>query len=425
MSRSRYITGLPKYLLYFRIALHVVFRYIYLIRRPLAYIKFLRRAYRLLILFISHKAVRVRGGYKLHLYLPHYPSRGFFHALEAKLLRNPPGPTTIVFSMTKRCTFKCPHCYQRHDANEDIGEELLLETARNLQESGVALFDIEGGDPFLRFDRLRNLLQALDERAEIWVNTTGANITPQALEQLKADGLFGLMISIHSTEPGGHDAFTGVAGSFDMACEAARMCRKMGLAVALNSVLAEAEINAGGIDKLMDLARDLDADYVQLIHPKPAGKWLEKTEGMQEHEAIIQRVRRAHARYNSRATRGYPALAAQAAEEAPDRLGCTAGAVDRFYVNASGEMQPCEFLNLSFGNLREEPFDVVFKRMRSYFPGPCVDWLCCTQAASIAGLMKKHGLTRTPVPWEYAEELVRAWDRGRATPFYHKLGIYK
>ncbi len=425
MMSNRYCTGLSKFFLYARISIHVVLRYLYLLRNPRKYIAFLLRSLRLLRVFVAHKAIRCQGGYKLHLYLPAYPSEAFFYALETKLLRSPPGPITIVFSMTKACTYKCPHCYQRLDASGDITEELLLQTTRKLRDAGVAMFDIEGGDPFLKFSRLKNILKELDNRSEVWVNTTGAHVDSQKLQQLKDVGLFGLMISLHSPESEKHDSFTGVAGSFANACSVASMCRELELAVAFNSVLSEAEIRNGSLNSLMDLAKSLDVDYVQLIHPKPAGKWLENTVEMQREEAVIASIREEHKRYNSSITKEFPALAAQVAEEDPQSLGCTAGGVDRLYINASGEMQPCEFLNISFGNLHKEPFDIVFERMRSFFNRPKTDWLCCTQADAIQRLMKQHGLTQTPIPWEFTEKLVESWDRGKDTPLYQDLGIYK
>lgn len=180
--QRHFITGLRKGLIYARIAMHVACRYAAQPGRfrwsPIAYVRFLKRAWHLLLLFHHNKIVRVFNGYKLHLYLPAYPSRAFFHAMETKLLRNPPGPTTVVFSMTKACTYKCRHCYQRNDAGRDLDETLLLETARNVRDAGVAMFDIEGGEPFLRFPRLLKLVQALDERSEIWVNTTVAHHEP-------------------------------------------------------------------------------------------------------------------------------------------------------------------------------------------------------------------------------------------------------
>ena len=428
MSSRHFITGPPKALIYLRIALHVACYYALRPRllgfSPVSYVRFLLRALRLLLVFRHNKVVRAFNGYKLHLYLPAYPSPAFFYAIETNLLRAQPGPTTVVFSMTKACSYKCPHCYQRNDTGADLDEDLMVETARDIQDAGVAMFDIEGGEPFLRFPRLLRLVQALDERAEIWVNTTGAHLTGEMLEQLKTAGLFGLMVSIHSPDRERHDAFTGVPGSFDLACDTLRLCRQAGLAPAINSVLSEDEVGGDGLDRLMDLSRQLDCDYVQLIHPKPSGLWMGRDEGMQRTQEVIGKAQRAHVLYNSPKRRGYPSLAAQVFEESEPVLGCTAGAVDRFYVNANGEVQPCEFLNISFGNVNGEPFDTIYQRMRSFFPTPCTDWLCCTQARAIHGLLQKHELQRTPLPWRVTQELVTNWDRGELTSIYEKLGIY-
>jgi len=425
---GRFLTGAGQALLYLRIALHAAARYALRPSRfgwsPAAYLRFLARALRLLLVFRDNKAVLTPGGWKIDLYLPAWPSRAFFSALESKLLVSPPMPLTVVFSMTKACSYKCSHCYQHRDGGEDLPEDLLLAAARGMQDLGVAMFDIEGGEPLLRLPRLLSLLRALDDRAELWINTTGAGLTPEALGQLKAARLFGAMISIHSPSAAAHDALTGVPGSFETACAAARSFRAAGVAVAVNSVLSEPELRAGGLERLMALAQDLGADFVQLIHPKPAGNWLGRKEGMQQDPAVLELVRQAHRRYNS-LPGGYPSLVSQVLEEQETRLGCTAGGVDRFYLNAYGEVQPCEFLNLSFGNLREEPLRVIMERMRSYFPEPCSDWLCCTQSAEIERLFRENKLERTPLPWPVTKTLVEGWTRGRPTPLYKKLGIYK
>ena len=425
---DRFLAGIGKTLLYLRIALHVAVRYAFQSRRfgysPAAYFRFLDSALALLLVFRDNKPVKVPGGWKIDLYLPAYPSRAFFQSLESKLLISPPQPLTVVFSMTKACSYKCGHCYQRKDGGEDLPEELLVKTARDMQAAGVAMFDIEGGEPLLRLPRLLALLRSLDDRSELWMNTTGAGLNAESVAQLKAARLFGVMISIHSPDAATHDALTGVPGSFETACAAAKSCREAGLVVAVNSVLSEAEIAGGRLARLMDLARGLDADFVQLIHPKPAGMWLGRKEHMQKDPAIIDQVRRLHIDYNLRLD-GHPCLVSQVLEEAENRLGCTAGGVDRFYLNAYGEVQPCEFLNISFGNVREEPFNEIMERMRSYFSIPCSDWLCCTQSEEIDRLFHEHKLERTPLPWSVTKTLVEKWRRGKPTPLYKKLGIYK
>jgi MoaA/NifB/PqqE/SkfB family radical SAM enzyme len=301
----------------------------------------------------------------------------------------------------------------------------MIRTARMMQEKGVAMFDIEGGEPFLRIERLLRLVETLDKRAEVWVNTTGAGLSTEILNHLKAAGLFGVMVSIHSTDPAVHDEFTGVAGSFNLAVKALRLFREHNLVTAVNSVLSEKELLEGGLPPLMDLARDQDCDYVQLIHPKPAGMWLDRHQDMQTDEGIIRHLHQEHLRYNSRRMKDYPSLAAQVFEESKHVLGCTAGAVDRFYIGAHGEVQPCEFLNISFGNVNDEPFEEILARMRSYFEIPGCDWLCCTQADAIHQLIKKYAIDSTPIRWEHTRELVENWKRGEPTPIYKKLGIYR
>ena len=429
MASSRYLVGARKGGLYLLIAVHVALHYAlrpgWFSWNPIRYGRFLCRALRLLLVFRANKVVRVAAGYKLHLYLPAYPTRAFFGSIESKLVRTPPGPTTIVFSITKACSYRCPHCYQRHDGGADLDEEVMLSVAGKLQEVGVTLFDIEGGEPSLRFPRLLRLVESLDDRSEVWVNTTGARFDAGMLDQLKQVGLFGLMVCIHSPDAGIHDAFTGVPGSFDVACETVRRCREAGMAAALNTVLSERELWADGLVRLMELARALDCDYVQLIHPKPAGGWLGQKEGMQGDPELVRSVQQAHVVYNSGGMRDYPSLSAQVYEESAEMLGCTAGAVDRFYVNAHGELQPCEFLNISFGNVNEEPFEEVFERMRRAFSEPCTDWLCCTQAPAIQERIAAHEPPVTPLPWAETQGLVETWDRGAPTPVYRRLGIYR
>jgi MoaA/NifB/PqqE/SkfB family radical SAM enzyme len=327
--------------------------------------------------------------------------------------------------MTKACSYKCAHCYQRKDGGPDLDEELLCETARAVQDNGVAMFDIEGGEPFIRYERLLKLLQTLDDRSEVWVNTSGAHLTPEMLNELKDAGLFGLMVSVHSPDRSIHEALTGVPGSFDFACKALKMCRSVGVAAAINCVLSEEEIGREGLDSIMNLARELDADYVQLIHPKPAGKWMGKQDGMVLDRVLIESLRDEHIRYNSPSMHDYPSLAAQVFEESESVMGCTCGGIDRFYVNATGEVQPCEFLNISFGNVRNEPFEVIYNRMRGFFTTPCCDWLCCTQAQSIDEKFREQEVAQTPLPRSTSEELACSWERGRPTPIYKRLGIYK
>jgi MoaA/NifB/PqqE/SkfB family radical SAM enzyme len=184
-------------------------------------------------------------------------------------------------------------------------------------------------------------------------------------------------------------------------------------------------VEGDGMEKLLALGRKLGCSFVQIIHGKAAGGWLGHRDEVYGDSRLIENLCRLHVRYNSGGRlRDYPAVSAQVFEEDRRLFGCTSGGVDRFYLGADGEVQPCEFLNVSFGNVRDEPFETIFRRMRSHFQKPCSDWLCCTQAACIAEIINRHELTRTPIPWELTRTFIDKWDRGPETPLYRKLGIY-
>jgi MoaA/NifB/PqqE/SkfB family radical SAM enzyme len=428
-GQQTFLTGIRKWLLYTWVVLHVVGHFGLRAvrgRMPLrTYPAFLRRAF-LFLKTISHSKVVKRGRlYKMHLYIPAYPSRAFFHTLE-KLYRPDPGPASVVFSMTRACTYRCPHCYQQRDRGVDLDMDLLIRTAHSMQDAGVSLFDIEGGEPLLRFERLLELVEALDDRAEIWINTTGAGLEQEHVDRLMAARLFGVMVSLHAPTAAEHDAFTGVEGAFEAACEALRRFGEAGAFTVVNCCPTTEMVAGDGLERLIALAHDLGCSFIQVIHGKAAGGWLGRKDEIYAASDLLDKLRALHVKYNAGgALHDYPSVSAQVFEESSDLFGCTSGGVDRFYLGADGEVQPCEFLNVSFGNVRDEAFPAILARMRAHFRRPCTDWLCCTQAAAIDEVVRERGLDRTPVPWEITREFIDQWDRGDETKLYRRLGIYK
>ena len=415
------LCGPAKWLLYGRVAVSVLWRY----RRHFSE-AFVRRAAVLLLAFRHDRPVRQGDGWKLHLYLPAWPTPAFFRAVEDKLLADPPRPVSVVFSTTRACTFHCPHCCQRRDGGADLPLPLLLEAVEGLRRAGVAFLNVEGGDCFLDFDRLLAVCRVAGPEMEVWANTTGANVTPGRLAALREAGCAGVMVSLHGATPAAHDAFTGVPGAFDQARATLRAAAAAGLGTAVNTVLIARDLDDGALDGLMAETGALGVGYVQLIHPKRAGLWVGNEALDADERRLVTAVLRAHRRRNGflHGAAG-PALAAQAAEETPEAFGCTAGGIDRFYVGASGEVQPCEFVNLSFGNVRDESFDAIFARMRAAFPVPREEWLCRAVAPAVADWLARHPGARTPLPPEAAVEILATLPPSPPTRIYRRMGLYQ
>ena len=416
MKKSKFITGFSKLLFYVRMSLVCAWRF--------RSIPVLWKAGKFTGVFFKHKLLKLgTGEYKLDFYMPRYPSEAFFTAMADKLTEKPPRPVSVVWSISKACAYHCPHCYQGHDPAKEMPLEKMRQSVRELCRSGVSAWAVEGGEPLLRFERLESLLQET-KGLEVWVNSTGHSATPEKIARMKELEVTGIMSSIHSVDPAIHDAFTGVPGSFETALNFLKECRNAGFLTGFNTVLNDDQIIAGEIDKIMALAAENQCDYIQLIHPKACGKWGGCNFDTARHEEAVRIACEAQKRYNSSAEKRAPILTAQVFEESEEMLGCTAGGIDRFYVGCSGEVQPCEFVNISFGNLQEEPYERIYERMRQAFPIPSCEWLCCAHAGEISAAVAANG-GKTPLPWEQTKELIRDWKCGKPTPVYERMGIYR
>jgi MoaA/NifB/PqqE/SkfB family radical SAM enzyme len=389
------------------------------------YIIFVKRIFLLSKVLSYNKAVYINNVYKIHLYLPGFPSKAFYKAIDKFLILSEETiPTTVLFSMTKACGYKCSHCYQKNDGGEDLPIDKLIKVAQDIQNVGVSMFDIEGGEPLLKFDRLLKLIQGLDNRNEIWINTTGYPLTYEKALKLKQANLFGVMVSIHHWLSQEHDKFVGKRGAFAIAVSAIKTFQRVGINTVLNCCPSFEMINDGGIEKIMKLAKSLNCSFVQFIHEKPAGAWIRRGNTLMDKE-LLDSLCKKHITFNHKRTlKDYPSVSMQVFEEySPIAFGCTAGGIERFYVNAHGEVQPCEFLNVSFGNVQNEEFIEIYKRMRKRFKKPTRSWLCNTESASITKYIIDNNITSLPLKKEIAAQFIERFDNSKEVPLYQRMRL--
>jgi MoaA/NifB/PqqE/SkfB family radical SAM enzyme len=420
------ISGLAKRMFNTRLKLWIFFYFLsYLFKGRLSvrtYLSFLNRLAYFFKKLQHNKFTRIGKTTRLGLYIPRFPSRAFITACNKFTVFEEKLPCiTVLISITSACRFKCPHCYQKNDLGKDVPIEQLVSVVKRLQEMGVAFFNIEGGDPFLVYDRLRQVCAAIDDRSEIWINSTGDGMTTERLRELKDLNLTAVMFSMHTPEPEKLNVFMGKENAWQVLEKGIDLCHQASIPVALNICLGKADFYNGTFEAVMERAREFNAAIIQLIKPKPAGGWLEDGADLFSDEDLNQ-VKKLVNNYNlNKKFKAYPAISAQIMEEDVALYGCTSGATDRFYLNAKGDVQPCEFLNISFGNILQEDFEVIYGRMREQFKTPGVCWLCEEYAGMVRDIFKREHLKALPLDKELSREVYQQWDRGEPTALYQRI----
>lgn len=427
MVEVKTISGFARFAFMLKLRVKIFFHYLPLwlggeleVRR---FILFFRR---LLLVFQAceeNKFARVGRQTRIHLYIPAIPSRAYITACDKLLSFDQKLPSqALVCAITSACRFNCDHCYQKLDKGaKDAALDRLLDTVRQVQDLGIACIILEGGDPFLAYDRLREVCCAVDHRSELWLFSTGDQMTLDRLKELKDLNVAAITFSMHSPEIRVHNGFMKSDHAWDIMKKGICLCHKAGMPIAFNMCLGREAYYNGDFENMMERAKTFGASIIQLIHPKPAGGWLAC--GVPPFSnADIAHVKGLVNKYNlAREYKDYPPICAQVMEEDPGRFGCTAGGTERIYINAKGDVQPCEFLNLSFGNIGNESFTAIYQRMRSHFHTACTGWLCQDYSREIFKVFQENHLSRLPLNPELSEQICRSWDRGRPTLLYERI----
>ncbi|MCF8371381.1 MAG: radical SAM protein [Bacteroidales bacterium] len=427
MLKIKNYTGYSKVLLNLKIKLVTFVYFLGQLLKGKFKPKYFFRVLRRLLFFLSYmkqnKYVKIGNRLKIQLYLPGFPSKAYFHGCNKVTVFDEKMPSiSALISLTSACRYKCPHCYQKHDKGKDVDIDVLVATVKKIQNNGTAFFNIEGGEPFLVFDRLKRVCDAIDERSEILINSTGDGMTFENLSELRKNkNIIGVMFSLHTDKPELANKFMGVDYAWENLVKGVELCHKVGLAVTFNTCLLKDAFYDGTFERLMVVAKDFNGSILQLIKPKPAGGWLDS--GLEDFtETDVAHVSKLVHRYNmEREYRDYPFISPMILEESSQYFGCTAGGTDRFYINAKGDLQACEFLNLSFGNIQTDDFDEIYGKMRKVFEKPCQSWLCEKYSCQVHTLKKENELKSLPLSTELSREVYESWDRESVTDFYQKL----
>ena len=272
-------------------------------------------------------------------------------------------PDQASIGITMRCPNKCIHC----GAADIIADpELSLDEVNRVVDASIELgsylISFDGGEPMLRSD-LADMVRHVDKSRAIATSfTSGFGLTPQKARELQAAGLYAVRISIDSPHRQEHDRIRGRVGSYDDA--------KKGISNALDADLLTdmfVVVSPHNIDELEDFynfAEVLGMHEISLYEIIAVGRWLDHEDETISSDDV---TRLATFQKEKNKLPDGPRVTAFPFFMGPDMFGCFAGR-RWVHVTSAGDVLPCAYTPLSFGNIRDEPLYDIWKRIGKTAP---------------------------------------------------------
>jgi MoaA/NifB/PqqE/SkfB family radical SAM enzyme len=161
------------------------------------------------------------------------------------------------------------------------------------------------------------------------------------------------------------------------------------------------------------LANECGAHELRLVEPMPCGLLAQGGADSLLGPEHIAAIRRFHVESNRQRLR--PKVCAFNQIESPELFGCGAG-TQHLFVDAAGEVCPCDFTAMSFGNAAREPLELIWSRMSEAMGNPRRH--CFIQAHH--DLLLKHAGGHFPLPPEKSRLVCAEAGRG-PLPDYFQL----
>jgi AdoMet-dependent heme synthase len=282
-------------------------------------------------------------------------------------------PVHAVWEVTTRCNLNCTHCYA--SSVDSSKAELTTAEGKKLLDQIAAVDEIRmivvtGGEPLLRKDIFQLIEYAGKLGFHIIFSTNGTLLTPDAAKDLAKLGVANFSISLDGYTSECHESIRRVPGSFQKALDGLKAAAQTKAVVQVNFTAQQR--NLAELPGIIDLSEELKTDILMVFQAIPprqerGAAALNAEQQLYLMQTIAEKQKNNHALImpvccpeywpmllgKKRSTQGKGA--GRAAFK-----GCGAGA-GFSYIRFDGDVWPCNFIPISAGNVRETPFQDIWR----------------------------------------------------------------
>lgn len=280
---------------------------------------------------------------------------------------------SVFLAITNKCNLKCAYCYERQNINnpKNIPIQKWQDVIRSLQKVGVNVFILTGGEPLLEFDKLIAILKSANQdESDFHLHTSGYSVTEEKVRALKEAGLKAVAVGLDDFDEFRYDKIRG-KGSFYDAVKALQLFNQVGIMTYVNFCVRKEMLIDDRLFQYYDFVKKLNVSMIQLLEPRPCGGYLNN--GFHAWLDDNDREKLTKFTYNGnrkKSFKNHPLVYYVAHIEGKNQLGCHMGGLSHFYIDSLGNVCPCVFFPVKYGNLLEENIIDIYRRMRTNIPAP-------------------------------------------------------
>ncbi len=339
--------------------------------------------------------LNIDGQLIIHSHLPSVNSKAFTRFINEHLLARTEGPSHAQISLTNACPQNCRYCYNKNRSGELLNTAEIKQLIQELKKMGVFWLGFTGGEPLLNKD-IVEIVKSVGDDCAIKLFTTGSNLTERLAAELKEAGLLYASVSLDHWEEE-HDRIRGSKGAFRTALRAIEIFKSIGVHVSVSAVLSRKMLQRNQVQEFLNFLISLGIHEAWLSEMKPTVEafWNEASVITEEERLSLVRLQD---KYNKE---GKITVNYLGHFEGGEHFGCNAGN-KMVYIDAFGEVSPCVFTPMTFGNVRDKSVQAVFSEMKEHFPSES----CCFINKNY-GLLKKYYKGQAPISKEDTLEMMK------------------
>jgi len=286
-------------------------------------------------------------------------------------------PINGSLELTPICNMQCEMCYVRLTPAEAAQQgglrsvEEWLDIARQMRDAGTLFLLLTGGEPLLYPEFRRLYLGLIKLGMLITINTNGTLIDEDWADFFAQNRPRRINITLYGPDEETYASLCHYPGGFQKTIRGVRLLRERGVEVRLS--ISATPHNAPHIDRMMDIAKELDAALAVETYILPATRErtlpFDRQARLSPEQAAQLRIRFLKRdlpgeRFIRFARENVWAVQHAVPDPKANRMRCLAGSCS-FTINWQGQMRPCVIMTQPCADVAAMGMSAAWQHIRT------------------------------------------------------------